>query len=50
MVFEIVVRGGWGDKFPPHFGGNQKFCWGKFLPGGGNLRRSDFNDSNFFQS
>ena len=31
--------------------GNGKFCWGGcFLSGDGNLRRSDFDHSNFFQS
>ena len=38
-VFQIVVRIG---GIPP-VGGNWKFCCGKFLPGGGNLRRSDFD-------
>ena len=30
--------------------GNQKFWWGIFLPGGGNLRKSNFDHSNLFQS
>ena len=24
MVFQIVVRSGWGDKFPAHFGGESE--------------------------
>ena len=30
--------------------GNQKFCCGIFLPGSGNLRRSDSDYLNLFQS
>ena len=30
--------------------GDGKFAWGIFLSGGGNLTRSDFGDSNLFQS
>ena len=46
-VFQIVVRGGariqWGES---------EILLGEniFLPGKGNLRRSDFDDSNLFQS
>ena len=48
-VFQIVVRGGariqWGD------GGGSEILLGEniFLPGKGNLRRSDFDDLNLFQ-
>ena len=31
-------------------GGNQRLCWRDFLSGGENLRRSDFGNSNLFQS
>ena len=30
---------------PPPKGGNQKFYWGDFIRGEGNLRRSDLDDS-----
>ena len=30
--------------------GKGKFCWGTFLLGCGNLRTSDFDESNLFQS
>ena len=39
-VFQIVLRGG----------GIRNFAGGIFLPGEGNLRRSDFDNSNLFQS
>ena len=38
-VSQIAERGG----------GNQKFYWGHFLPGGENLRMSDFDNLNLFQ-
>ena len=46
-VFQIAVRGGGrGGNFPPP---HWKFHWGRiFLPGEGNLRRSDFDNSNLF--
>ena len=50
-VFQIAVRGGGGGKSPPLLP-----LWvieillEGFLPGGGNLRRSDFDDLNLFQS
>ena len=44
--------GGGGKSFLS--GGNQKFCWEGggtfFLPGGENLRSTDFGDLNIFQS
>ena len=40
-VFQIVVRAG---------GGNLTGDRGDFLAGEGNLRRSDFDNSNFLQS
>ena len=41
-AFQVAVRGREG---------NQKLYWGRFfLPGEGNLRRSDFDDSNLFQN
>ena len=42
-VFQIVVRVG-GGNFTGDRGG------GDFLPGEGNLRRRDFDNSNFLQS
>ena len=44
--FKIALR---GREIPP-VGENGKFCWGFFLFGGGNLRRSDFDHLNLFQS
>ena len=44
---------GWGEVNSPQWGGkNQKCYWGGgfFLPGEGNLRMSDFDNSNLFQS
>ena len=51
-IFKIAIRSGWEN--PPQWG----FGIGNFTEGGGggglpeagNLRRSDFDDSNFFQS
>ena len=46
-VFQIALRGG---ENPP-VGEDEKFLLGgTFLSGGGNLRRSDFDHSNLFQS
>ena len=47
-VFQIAIRSGW--KNPPQWGvGIGNFTEGGFfLPGAGNLRRSDFDDSNLF--
>ena len=48
-VFQIVVRD--RRKFPTEGGtGIKNFTMGGFLLGEGNLRRSDFDDSNLFQS
>ena len=41
------VRGGGGGKWVVRI---LEFYWGDFLPGEGNLMRSDFDDSNLFQS
>ena len=45
-VFQIVVRGGARIQW-----GGSEILLGEniFLPGKGNLRRSDFDDSNLFQ-
>ena len=54
-VFQIVVRGE-GKSLSPlpptSQGGIRNFTGGRgiFLPGEGNLRRSDFDDLNLFQS
>ena len=45
MVFQIVVGGVGGGGGDRNFEGE-----GIFLPGVENLRRSDFDDSNLFQS
>ena len=49
-VFQIAVkgRGGGGGQFCPVGEGNWTFCWGDFLPGGENLRRSGFENSKLF--
>ena len=47
-VFQIVVRG--GGKVPPVRWESKILPGGIFLLGKGNLRRSDFDDSNPFQS
>ena len=47
-VFQIVVRG--GGKVPPVTWESKILLGGIFLLGKGNLRRSDFDDSNPFQS
>ena len=44
-VFQIVVRVGGGNFTGDRWGGG-----GIFLPGEGNLRRRDFDNSNFLQS
>ena len=48
-VFQIVIEsevGGGREGILPSGGRNQKFYWeGFFLPGKGNLRRSNFDDS-----
>ena len=44
MVFQIVIRSG---GIPPA-GGYRNFAGGIFLLGGGNLRRSDFDQLNLF--
>ena len=46
QVFQIVVSGGGEGR------GELEILlgWGIFLPGAGNPRRSDFDDSNLFQS
>ena len=57
-IFQIVVRGGGGrgggGKSLPGGGESEIFLGGIFLPGhlacGGNLRRSDFDNLNLFQS
>ena len=43
---------GWEEVISPQWSGeNRKFYWGgNFLPGKWNLRMSDFDDSNLFQS
>ena len=46
-VFQIVLRVG-GN--PPSGEGIENFAGGIFLSGGGNLRRSNFDDLNLFQS
>ena len=48
----MVRGGGCGGENPPmgEGGGIRNFTGEIFLPGEGNLRRSDFDDSNFFQS
>ena len=53
-VLQIAVRGaGGGDRFSP-VGRRSEILMGggiyNFLPHEGNLRRSDFDDSNLFQS
>ena len=48
-VFQIAVMGG-GRVNPPQWGKSEILLAGIFLPGGGNLRRSDFDDSNLLQS
>ena len=45
-VFQIVVRG--GGKVPPVRWESEILLGGIFLLGKGNLRRSDFDDSNPF--
>ena len=48
-IFQKVVRGGWEN--PPQWEvGIESFTGEIFLPGEGNLRRRDFDDSNLFQS
>ena len=37
-------------SFPDFVSKTSEHCWGIFLPGGENLRRSDFDDSKIFQS
>ena len=53
-ALQIVARGrevGGGGKFPTvGRGGIRNYTGAIFLWGGGNLRRSDFYDSNLFQS
>ena len=52
-VFQIVIEsevGGGGREFSPVGGGIRNLTRGNFLPGEGNLRRSDFDNSNLFQS
>ena len=47
-VFQIVVRGSWAAVNPsPDW---EILLGGDFLLGEGNLRRSDFDNSNLFQS
>ena len=51
MVFKIAAwSGGGGGKFPQKCGESEILLRGIFLPGGENLRRSDFDDLNLFQS
>ena len=50
-VFQLVLRG--GREIPPpseKWRGVRSFAGGIFLSGGGNLRRSDFDHSDHFQS
>ena len=61
-VFQIVLRNGENSPLPSGSGGDGGgrgsrgtelllgLGWGSFSSGGGNLRRSDFDHSNFFQS
>ena len=55
-VFQIAVRGARGGGFPSLrreseiFRGGERSGKGILLPGERNLRKSDFNDSNLFQS
>ena len=49
-VFQIVVRDGW-ESPPPSGGLESEILLGEnFLPSEGNLRRSDFDDSNRFKA
>ena len=43
-------KAGWVCVNTPQSGGIRNFAGGKFFLGGGNLRRSDFDNSNIFQS
>ena len=46
-IFQAALRGGWEN--PPSGGLELEFYWGGIvLPGEGNLRMSDFDDSNLF--
>ena len=49
-IFQKVVRGGWENPPPSGRLESEVLMWEIFLPGEENLRRSDFDDSNLFQS
>ena len=49
--FQIALRGGWENPLKWEVGIENYTGWaGIFLLGEGNLSRSDFDDSNVFQS